>query len=79
MMEEMKTTMWVCECCLLESENGDTSSCRDYYEHTHPAMDIPGNFVMTDKTHIVGWFSSYCESCGVTLPSGATMWEYVIV
>ena len=27
--------VWVCDCCALLVENGDDSSCRDYYNHTH--------------------------------------------
>ena len=58
MMEEMKTTMWVCDCCMIAAENGDTSSCRDYYGHNHPDMNIPTKFVVTDNTHEIGWHSS---------------------
>ena len=71
-----EANVWVCECCALWIENGDDSSCRDYYSHTHPDCD-PAIAYLTDETCIVGYFHTNCNSCGTIQRTGATVYAAI--
>ena len=62
----------VCECCALWL-NGDHSSCRDYFNHTHPNCD-PAIIHLTDEMFTVGYFHTNCNGCGMLQRTGATMY-----
>ena len=64
--------VWVCECCALWL-NGDHSSCRDYFNHTHPNCD-PAIICLTDEMFTVGYFHTNCNGCGMIQRTGATMY-----
>ena len=64
--------VWVCDCCALLVENGDDSSCRDYYNHTHPRCDSAITY-LTGVTFTVVYFAN-CNGCGTIQRTGATMY-----
>ena len=64
--------VWVCECCALWL-NGDHSSCRDYYNHTHPNCDA-AIINLTDEMFTVGYFHTNCNGCGMIQRTGATIY-----
>ena len=64
--------VWICECCALWL-NGDHSSCRDYYNHTHPGCD-PSIIRLTDEMFTVGYFHTNCDGCGMILRTEATVY-----
>ena len=64
--------VWVCECCALWLI-GDHSSCRDYFNHTHPNCDA----AITDLTgamFTVGYFHTNCNGCGRIQRTGAILY-----
>ena len=70
--------VWVCECCALvislpRAINGDRTSCRDYFNHTHPNCD-PAIIHLTDEMFTIGYFHTNCDGCGVIQRSEATMY-----
>lgn len=67
MIDGTQETIYVCECCVQQFENGDTSSCRYYWKHTHNDGILPIHYVITDNTIQVGHFSMYCQTCGQTI------------
>ena len=68
-----EVNVWVCECCALWIENGDDSSCRDYYNHTHPRWDSAITY-LTGAEHRVGYFDMICDACGTIQHNGADMY-----
>ena len=68
--------VWVCECCAQLVENGDDSSCRDYYNHTHPDCD-PAVNRLTGRKHTVGYFTMNCNGCGMIQRTGADMYSAI--
>ena len=62
----------VCECCALWL-SGDRTSCRDYFNHTHPNCD-PAIIHLTDETFTIGYFYTNCNGCGTIQRSEATMY-----
>ena len=62
--EPRELDVWVCECCALMVNNGDDSSCRDYYGHTHPTCD--GNIVRVGFNNFrkTGYYDENCDGCG---------------
>ena len=58
-------TLTVCDCCLSLLANGDESSCRDYYGHTHPSGTFPANTVPGDDSDTETRFRAWvCDGCG---------------
>ena len=67
--------VWVCECCAFWL-NGDHSSCRDYFNHTHPNCD-PAIIHLTDEMFTVGYFHTNCNGCGMIQRTGATIYSAI--
>ncbi|MDU2072551.1 MAG: hypothetical protein E7G28_13065 [Cutibacterium avidum] len=43
----------LCACCAMKLLNDDESTCRDYYNHTHPSCDVPSGTILASLTPIV--------------------------
>ena len=71
-----EANVWVCECCALWIENGDDSSCRDYYNHTHPRCN-PAIAYLTGPEHRVGYLDMICNGCGTIQHDGANMYSAI--
>lgn len=56
----MDSIDYVCYCCAAVIANADESSCRDYYGHTHPAVE--GHWVLLDMDTV--WDDIRCAGCG---------------
>ena len=69
--------VWVCECCTLMVNSGDESSCRDYYNHTHPTCDKNIVRADIDSTFEVGYFYVNCNGCGEIVRTGGTLYAAI--
>ena len=77
-MAEMMTNGLVCECCMMVCANGDESSCRDYYEHTHQTCSNRVQVVDVDTVITVGHIGFDCDGCGTFQQSMANMYPAVL-
>ena len=65
--------VWVCECCAMMVANGDESSCRDYYGHTHPTCDKNIARANIEPAYEVGYFDVNCNGCGSLIRNSGMM------
>ena len=72
--EPRELDVWVCECCALIINNGDDSSCRDYYGHTHPSCDLSVPYADMGSSREVGYFHENCNGCGELIRTYGTLY-----
>ena len=75
--QDNEAEVWVCECCALMVNSGDESSCRDYYNHTHPTCDKNIVRADIDSTFEVGYFYANCNGCGEIVRTGGTLYAAI--
>ncbi|GAB3863473.1 hypothetical protein GCM10028801_31180 [Nocardioides maradonensis] len=77
-MASITNEVRVCDCCAQKIANDDTSSCKNYYGHTHePAAELgPGAFVVDDESPTEWWgrMPWYCDGCGDLMYRGSNRW-----
>lgn len=72
----------LCECCMMALVNGDTSGCRDYWNHDHPDLCVPADTVPgdTEGQEWLSHFDTRCDGHGGTIEYGARYFTaYVLV
>lgn len=64
----------LCECCAIFVANGDESSCRDYFHHTHRTPEVPANTVVGDDWgYADDWW--HCDGCDTEQMPYSTRWH----
>ena len=89
-MDTVHVAAQVCDCCMLWLVNADESSCREFYGHAHPRVNL-ADFVQPDHWYDIDtgdpedeardasdwevWHRWTCDGCGEPQYPGARRWD----